>query len=562
MKFKDFKYERPDFDSNKSNLVELIKKLAEAKNIDEFRENFEKINVIRRHIQTMSTLAGVRNTIDTRDEFYDKEKEYWDGIEPHYASIDNEMFKILVNAKFDISSVVPESLIKMADYAIKSFDEKIIPLLQEENALCSKHGKLYASAKIEFDGEEYNLSSITKVLQSDDMDTRKRALKAKMAWFKANQEEIDDIYDKMVKVRDKIAKELGFENYIELGYIRMNRLDYDADMVANYRKQVLDEIVPLAQKYYKKQMNRLGLDELKNYNESIEFTTGNPKPKHSPEEMIKRAHKMYTEMSPETGEFFDTMVEQELFDLIAKPGKAGGGYCTGLFDYNVPIIFSNFNGTSGDVDVLTHEAGHAFQAYSTMKNGITIPECSFPTMESAEIHSMGMEFFAHPWMKLFFEEDTNKYYYLHMIHSIKFIPYGVLVDHFQHEVYAHPEMTPAERNEVWMKLEKTYLPHRDYDGIDVLSEGGFWYQQKHIFEMPFYYIDYTLAQICALQFWDRSYTEDPNVWNDYVNICKVGGTKTFLEILKEGNLKSPFEDGTIRKAVSHIEEFIDDLGEL
>lgn len=561
-KLKDFKYERPEFDSNKAKLEELIGKLGEAESVEEFVEYYDKINTIRRHIQTMNTLAEVRNTIDTRDKFYDDEKNYWNEIGPHYASIDNELNKVIANTDLDIKSVLPDGYLKQVEFALKAFDEKIIPMLQEENSLTSKHSKLYASAKIEFDGETYNLSSITKMTQSDDEDTRKRAWKAKMAWFKENQAEIDDIYDSLVKVRDKMAKALGYKDYIELGYIRMNRFDYNAEMVANYRKQVIEEIVPLAAKFYDKQKKRLGLKELKFYNESIEFATGNPKPKHSPDEMIKSAHKMYTEMSPETGEFFDTMVEQELFDLLAKEGKAGGGYCTGLFDFNVPLIFSNFNGTSGDVDVLTHEAGHAFQAYSTMKNGITIPECSFPTMESAEIHSMSMEFFAHPWMHLFFEEDTNKYFYLHMVHAINFIPYGVLVDHFQHEVYAKPEMTPAERNATWKRLEAIYLPHRDYDGIEVLSEGGYWYQQNHIFASPFYYIDYTLAQICAFQFWDRAYTKDPEAWNDYLKICKIGGTKTFLGILEEGNIKSPFEDGTIKAAVSHIEEFVDGLGDL
>jgi len=326
-------------------------------------------------------------------------------------------------------------------------------------------------------------------------------------------------------------------------------------MVANFRKQVEEHIVPVASKLYERQRERLGLNTLSYYDEKFEFLNGNAEPKGSPQWILEKGKKMYSELSAETKEFFDFMVEEELLDMIAKPGKAGGGYCTYIPDYKAPFIFSNFNGTSGDIKVLTHEAGHAFQVYSS--RWIEVPECNFPTHESCEIHSMSMEFFTWPWMDLFFEEDTDKYKFTHLGNAVKFIPYGVTVDEFQHYVYENPEASPEERKRVWREIEKKYLPHKNYEGCDFLERGGWWFQQAHIFKTPFYYIDYTLAQICSLQFWKRAEENREKSWQDYVKLCQVGGTKSFLELVDYGNLISPFKDGCVSSVIGDIDKWLE-----
>lgn len=563
MKFKDFPYERPDFEVVKNELDLLLECLKNAKNKDEFKVYFDQVNNVRNHVQTMATICSVRNSINAVDSFYDVENTYWDEVSPKYQSITNDMYKIVMNSPFkeELRMFIPEAFFLLADTSMKSFDPKIIPLLQEENRLNSRHAKLFASAQIMFDGEMYNLSSIGIKLQDLDRDIRKRASDAKMNWFKENEAEIDTIFDELVKVRNSMAKELGYKDFVELGYYRMNRLDYDCEMVEKYRQQVLKDLVPLANTLYSQQLSRLGYDNLQYYDEKIEFLSGNPKPKGSTEELLAYANKMYHEMSKETGEFFDVMINQELFDLESKANKHGGGYCTDFPDYKVPFIFSNFNGTSGDVDVLTHEAGHAFQSYLSQKT-ITVPECMFPTMESAEIHSMSMEFFAHPWMNLFFKEDTQKYYYLHVTSALKFIPYGVLVDHFQHLVYQNPDCSADQRKKMWRDLEKQYLPHKNYQECDLLEKGCWWYQQGHIFESPFYYIDYTLAQVCALQFFARMIEKDSTAWTDYVHLCKLGGTLPFLKLLKEAGLNSPFEEGTLKNSLNEINEYLKSIDDI
>ena len=552
MKFNEFKYERISLEEAKKNYEEKLAILKKATNKEEFMLAFKDLNKFRGHLSTMETICSIRHSIDTSDKFYEDEENYWDETSPLLQEYEVELSNICLECPFKDELPIPEVFFKLAENSKKVFSKDIIEDLQEENKLCSEYGKLKASAKIEFNGEIYNLASIAPFSMSSDRQIRKEAYAAATKFYADNEDKFDDIYDRMVKVRDRIAKKLGYKTFTEVGYLRMNRLDYNEEMVGNYRKQVLDYVTPIASKIYERQAKRIGLDKLKVYDMAYEFKTGNPRPCGDEKVLVEAAKKMYEEMSPETGEFFNKMVEYELFDLTTKPNKEMGGYTTDMFDYKLPFIFSNFNGTQSDVDVLTHEAGHAFQSYLTMKE-VDIPDICFPTLESCEIHSMSMEFFAHPWLNLFFGEDTKKYYYYHIASTLTFLPYGVLVDHFQHEVYNHPEMSKEERKATWRKLEKQYIPDADYEGFDILEKGGYFYRQGHIFESPFYYIDYTLAQVCALEFYARMLDKDENCWKDYVHLCKLGGTKSFVSLVKEAGLISPFEDGCLEKVAKAME---------
>ncbi|OCN06163.1 M3 family oligoendopeptidase [Erysipelotrichaceae bacterium MTC7] len=559
MKFKDYKYERTNFDTLKSEVDKLVEEMEHADSYVAFKTAFDQADTVLSHAESMYELAAVRHTIDTRDTFYDAENTFWDEHIPILMGISSKISKIVLDSKFrpELEKEVPMTYFWKAENALKSYDEKIVGDLQEENRLVSEYEKLIAKAQIEFDGETYTLASLGGKMDDPDVRVREGAHKAYWGYMEAHESDIDDIYDRLVKIRTKIAKELGFNNFIELGYVRMNRFDYNADDVSTYRKQILSDVVPVATRLYDAQMKRLGVDSLAVYNNGYEFTTGNPTPKHDKDAMVKIAQEMYHELSAPTGEFFDYMVSNELLDLVAKPGKRGGGYCTFISDYASPFIFSNFNGTSGDVDVLTHEAGHAFQVYSS--RNIKPSDCIWPTYESAEIHSMSMEFFAWPWMPKFFEDDTKKYYYTHLGSAIKFLPYGVTVDHFQHEVYANPDMSPAERKATWRKLEKQYLPHKDYSDVPFLEKGTWWFRQSHIFSSPFYYIDYTLAQVVALQFWLRLQNNDPTAFADYYEICKLGGTLPFRQIVAKANVKDPFAEGCLADVMDKVSQYFDTI---
>lgn len=559
MKFSEFKYERPDYEEVKVVFNSQLEKLRNAESFEKQYNCIGEINNIREHIFTMQSLAQLRYTINTEDKFYQGENDYWSEYSPRYNELNINFYKIMLQTKFrkELEEKFGKQFFTVLELMSRAFSPEVIEDLQQENRLVSEYVKLIASAKINFNGKERNISELAAFIEDKDRKVRKEASEAKYKFFSENEAKFDRIYDDMVKIRTKIAKKLGFKNYVELGYVRMMRIGYNPEMVANFRKQVLDYIVPVATKLYERQRKRLGLDKLTYFDEKFEFQSGNPVPKGNSEWIVENGKKMYSELSPETKEFFDFMTEGELMDLVTKKGKAAGGYCTYLFDYKAPFIFANFNGTSDDVNTITHEAGHAFQGYSS--SWVEMPECGYPTLESCEVHSMSMEFFTWPWMDLFFKEDADKYKFAHLGGAIKFIPYGVTVDEFQHFVYENPEATPAERKKAWRDIERKYLPYKNYEGCDFLERGGWWFQQGHIFENPFYYIDYTLAEVCALQFWKRANEDRESAWNDYVKLCKAGGTKSFLELVDYANLKSPFEDGCVSSIIGNIEQWLDSV---
>ena len=559
LKFEDYVYTKPDMATLKKEFEALLQEFRSASSYEQQNGVMEKINAIGSNYSTQSNLVYIRASIDTNDEFYQAERDYFDEIGPEYQELETAYYKELVSTPFraQLEEQWGSQLFALADNAIKSFAPEIVELLQKENKLSSDYSKLVASAQIEFDGKTLTLAQMGPYAESTDRTIRKSAMEATQKFYADNGEQFDTIYDELVTLRHEIATTLGYKNYVELGYVRMNRIDYDAEMVKKFRDQVRDFIVPLANRLYTRQAERIGVDKLKFYDQSLKFLTGNATPQGSPEWIIENGQKMYAELSPETDTFFKFMTDKNLLDVEAKTGKEAGGYCTFIDDYDSPFIFSNFNGTSGDIDVLTHEAGHAFQVYSSRNIGI--PEYMWPTYEGAEIHSMSMEFFTWPWMELFFKEQTDKYKFSHLSDALLFLPYGVAVDEFQHVIYENPQMTPAERKAAWKKIEQIYLPMRDYDGIEYLESGAVWQRQGHIYADPFYYIDYTLAQICAFQFWKRSREDHASAWKDYLHLCTLGGSKSFTKLVAEANLISPFEDGCVESVIGTIESWLDSV---
>lgn len=556
MKFSEFPYERPNINEVEQKFNDLLNKFDNASSFEQQDKIMKDINDLRGQFESMAEIAMIRHTIDTTDEVYEKEQDFFDQNMPLYEGIISRYYNSLVNSKYkkELEQKWGKQIFTIANLTLKTFSPEVIEDLKLENKLSSEYTKLIASAKIMFEGQERNLSQMIPFQLSTDRDVRKKANEARFSFFVENESKFDEIYDKLVKVRTEIARKLGYENFVELGYARMNRSEYNAEMVKAYREQVKKYIVPVATKLRERQRVRLGLDSLKYYDEKFIFKTGNAVPKGDPNWILNNGRKMYSELSPETNEYFNFMVENELMDLVSKKGKAGGGYCTYISKYKAPFIFSNFNGTSGDVDVLTHEAGHAFQAYCS--KDYKVCEYNFPTLEACEIHSMSMEFLTWPWMNLFFEEDTEKYKFAHLSEALLFIPYGVTVDEFQHFVYENPDATPKERKAMWREIEKKYLPHRDYEDNDYLERGGFWYQQGHIFGNPFYYIDYTLAQVCAFQFWKKANEDREKAWEDYLRLCRAGGSKPFLELVELAGLVSPFKEGCLESVIGSIEDWL------
>ena len=552
MKFSEYKYERPSFDDINKKIVSLIDEMKKSNDFEEFDKNIVEINKIRNHIESMKTLASLKYSINTHDESISLENKYWDEHGPEYKKIDKLFYEAIVNSNFEkeIEQKYGKHFYRLVEFSLKEFSEDIVEELKIENKLCSEYTKLLASAKILYDGKYNNLSQMNKYMLSDNREERRKSSEQFYNYFESIEDKFDSVFDELVKVRDRIAKKLGYDNFVELGYIRMKRTEYNESDVVKFRDEVREKWIPLVYEFNNQKKKRLGIEELKYYDDDVEYPGWNMEPETDYDETIEAASKMYHELSKETGEFFDFMVENGFMDLETKESKGFGGYCTYIPEIKAPFIFSNFNKTFDDVDTLTHEAGHAFQLY--MSRDIDMPEINFPTLDCCEIHSMSMELLTWPWMKLFFKDNDEKFKRTHMATIVRLIPYCMIVDEFQHIIYKNPELTPLERKSEWRRLEKIYTPWKDYDKNDFLEKGCWWFKQGHIFKNPFYYIDYALAEVCALQIWSDMEEDYDRVLNSYMKICKDAGKRSFVETVEKGNLKSPFEKGCLDNIIEKI----------
>ena len=556
IKFSEYPLVVPNAKRMSKKLDKLVSDLKACQNANEAFKVINKINAFFEKLETESSVIYVLYTCNTINEEYKKAEDTVDELNPLVSKYATDIQKILVNASYrpELEKKYGSFLFKKYEASLKTFDESIMPDLVKENKLVSEYDMILGGAQIEFRGETLNLSQLGKHMQDKDRETRKAAAKAMDNWLKENEEKIAKIYDDLVHVRVGIAKKLGFKSFTDLAYLRLGRTDYNPDMVKTYRDQIAKDVVPVCQKLYKQQMKNLGIRKPQYYDYNLMFASGNPMPAGDAKFIVEQAHKMYSDLGPESKEFFDFMLKYELMDLEARKGKAPGGYQTTFPAYQSPFIFSNFNGTQGDVNVLCHEGGHAFQAY--LSRNIKVSEYRAPTLESCEIHSMSMEFFAWPYMDKFFAKDAEKYKYSHLADSIEFLPYGATIDEFQHWVYANPDATHEQRCAQFREIEKKYTPHKKYDDTPTLAKGTIWMRQSHVFAVPFYYIDYTLAQVVAFQFAIENMKNHEKTWKKYIKLCKCGGKYPFLELLAKNHLRSPFQDGNIRKVVKPLERVL------
>ena len=557
-KFSELPYERPDIAAAVEQYSAYNEAFRKAGSFAEAKAVFLEAEKLDIHLSTIASLVSVRNTMDTTDAFYEAEMAYLNENLPKLIPASKALNEAIVSGPFraDFEREYGRHFIAVLENSLRVQDERIIPELVRESELSVEYSKVAASCKTDFRGETCNFYGLLKHMESCDRAERKEAFEKWAALYESVSDELDALYDKLIEVRLAMAEKLGFKDYTELAYRNMGRLDYTPEHVAKFREQVRTVITPAVSRIREAQAKRLGLDKIKYYDESLVFADGNADPIGGKDYMVNAASEMYGALSPETKEFFDFMTKYELFDLETRPGKHLGGYCTSLPEYKAPFIFSNFNGTSADVDVLTHEAGHAFQCYLGERL-IPVSVLQNSTSEICEIHSMSMEFFTYPWMEEFFGDRADEYRYAHLCSALSVIPYMVSVDEFQHVVYANPKMSAKERRAAWREIEKKYMPWRDYDGNAFLENGGFWMQKQHIFLYPFYYIDYALAQICTFSLYDEMKHDRESAWARYLKLCRAGGTMGYFDLLHSVGIPVPFEDGAVEKAVRGVIEEIE-----
>lgn len=554
MKFSEMPYERIDFDKLKEEFAGLEQDLSNASTGDEAFRVHERFYKVFNHVMSESQIAMIHSDIDMSDEKWLAEQQFFDEHMPIFENLVVSYKKKLYESPYRgaLEEKIGKVAFKNIELAMKAVDEKLIPLMQEENKLQTDYNKLLSSARIDWNGEQLNLSLMNPYLHSADRTVRKEAWEKYSAFFVEHQEELDDFYDKLVKNRTKQGQLMGYENYLPLGYARMNRNSYTRSDIQSFREQVKKDFVPFAEKIHEARCERLGLTKLSYIDEGVSFTNGNPSVVGTPAEILENGRKMYRELSPETGRFMDFMCDNELFDVLGRKNKKTGGYMTMIPDYKAPYIFANFNGTSGDADVITHECGHAFQGYITADDPIL--EHNDITMETAETHSMSMEFFTEPWMNLLFGARAKDYVRMHFEDSVVFIPYGTMVDEFQDICYSEPSLSPKERDGVWRDLERQYKPHLDYTGNPYYEMGGFWQKQHHIYDSPLYYIDYCIAGSNALQYKVMMDEDYKKAWASYLKLCKLSASDFFDGLMKKAGLINVFENGSLRYIAGKLSE--------
>ncbi len=554
-KFSELKYERPDLTGLGEKVEKLTERLNHAQNYEQALAVYMEQDRLMQEMETQYTIASIRHTVDTRDVYYEKENEYLDETLPTVMPKMIAFNEAMENSRFK------ENFIKQFGHQLftgmelekKTFCEANIPLMQKESKLTDEYQKIMATAAIEFDGKTLNLYGIQKYFEHEDRLMRKAAFAAYSEFYHSHEDRLEEIWQELITIRNEMGRNLGYENYIPVGYMRQGRTDYGMEEVAAFREQVRKELVPLCSKLYEAQAKRLGVEKLMVYDEKRVFADGNAVPAGDDDFMVGQAQKMYHDMSPETGEFIDFMIDHELMDLKNKPGKASTGYMTSLPTLKAPFVFSCFNHTIFDMQVLTHELGHAFAGYMAMRSQPIAAYYSEST-DIAEIHSMSMEQFSYPYAEWFFGKDADKFRFAHLQDAVTFVPFGVAVDEFQHICYANPELTPKERTYEWHKLEEKYMPWRTYEDDEFMERGGYWYHKLHIYLYPFYYINYTLTTMGAMEFAGKNKENHEAAWEDYKKLCTCGGSLSYKETLRYANLAIPFEEGSVKKAMKQAKE--------
>ena len=546
-KFKDLKYERPDIAELKKEYRARLSAFKKAASFEEADAAFLSLQQLMEGFTTENVIASIRNTMNMKDEFYDREIKFFNSENPKLMMLVKKAGKAMLESRFrsQLEQKYGAKLFKDIEEQMRLFKPSVILPSIRENDLGTEYSKTAAACSVEFMGEKCNFYGLLKHMQSVDRAERKAAFEAWAKLYESVSDKLDAQYAKLVSTRRLIAKRLGFKSYIDYIYLSRQRYDYTSADVERFREAVREYITPLCEKLFEEQRQRLGVDKLQWYDEQLCFPDGNASPIGTPEELTEKARLMYEEMSEETGEFFNFMTEHELFDFVTRENKHLGGYCTFIAKEKAPFIFSNFNGTSADIDVLTHEAGHAFEAYYASRR-LPFAGLTFSTSEINEIHSMTMEHFAYPYMERFFGDRTAKYLYSHFTDAIKTIPYLVSVDEFQHRVFENPGSTSADWRRYWKEIERKYMPWRSYDGNAFLEGGGFWMQKQHIFLYPFYYVDYAMAQLCALSLYKKQ-EEGGDAWGSYLKLCSMGGMYGYFETLEKAGLPMPLDPENVKR---------------
>lgn len=445
------------------------------------------------------------------------------------------------------------------------FREENLPLQTDELQKTSAYDEIVGSQTVVWEGKEMTLTELSKVGQDPDRAKREQAWRLAMGRRLQDREALNALWTEFVDNRVKQAKNAGFDSYTGLRWAQMQRFDYSPRNCEEFHEAIEEVVIPAAKRIHARRARQLNLESVRPWDLSAPLPGEKGlTPFSTVEQLEATAATIFERMDPVLADYYRTMSNEQLLDLENRKGKAPGGYCTMFAESRRPFIFMNAVGTHDDVQTLLHEAGHAFHVFETAS--LPYAQQLHVDTEFAEVASMGMEFIAHKYLDAtnggyYSPEDASKARIEHIERSILFWPYMAVVDAFQHWVYANPELgrLPSECDKAWSDLWDRFMGAEDWSGLQAEKETG-WHRKLHIFHVPFYYVEYGLAQLGAVQVWRNALESEANALKDYRGALALGGTRSLPETFQACGIRFGWDAKLMRDAVELMESKIEENG--
>lgn len=441
---------------------------------------------------------------------------------------------------------------------IDIFREENIPLGVEQTKLVTKAQGITGGMTVEFEGEERTFPEMKAFLESNNRSVREKAWKSMVSRWMNDSEELSEIFDELIKIRHEIAKNAGFDSYTNYMFKAMHRFDYTVEDCLTFHNSIEKVCMPIVREINEKRRSSFNLEILSPWDVNEKSGSGpdiegkNPlRPFDNVGEMVQKLSELFHKMSRDLGNKFDKLVEMDTLDLETRKGKAPGGYQYYLEKSRVPFIFMNAAGLQGDLETMIHESGHAFHSLYCGHLDL-IDERNYP-IEFAEVASMSMELLTQDEWKIFYDNDdeVNRAILSHLEGVVFLLPWIATIDAFQHWIYANPNHTREERTEYWLSLRDRFGSKMDWKDNEDFRELS-WQQQGHLFGVPFYYIEYGIAQLGALQLWQTHRKSPEKALKDYENAMKLGNTKILPELFAAAELKLGFDEKHVDSLINEV----------
>lgn len=555
-KIKEVEFNKQEFEKMFSEMENQINLLNKGESLERSLETIDKINEIRDHYLTLYWISYVFHIKDITDPKYLNSEKLMGELDSIMGNLKLKYFKALANSKYrkDLIRKIGSRTFELADNESKLLNDSVQDLMTKEKELSLKMLKLVVGTKTDFEGKEVTVTSLKPYYQDADESIRKKAYDAAYRQGLAIEEEGNKILDELVAVRTKLAHKLGFDNYVEVDLIRMNRIGYNLNDIKILVNQVKKCLVPLHKKLKKVQAQRLG-HGLRYYDKAYLFPDGNPQIKGDLDFIVKTTSEIINKMYKESGELFDQLYKEGLIDIKKSQHQAVGGITTYLPDYKVPLFVSPCKNLYTDISIVHHEFGHSQQLYYS--KDLKYNENRWPTFDICEIHSMSMEFLMYPHAEKYFGSDLLKYKLGFFNEKLDYIIRVTIAYEFAEYVYTNTNATHQMRNQKWFQLCKEY--DRFTEGHEYLEKGIGWQAMGAGWDRPFYNIDYTIDIVCALSFYKKVKENPKQAWKDFYDLCQLGGSKSLPELIEIANLDNPFEEKSMDSVAIQIEQEIESL---